>query len=96
MTYTYAVLDVSREAYDEIRGKLEAAGYQHAFHDDLIDMHGIALKAGAADSPQQRAPIKPEPRQPLTPHLHDVERAHTCWCGAKPNEPHRITDTRNS
>lgn len=47
-TYTYAVLEVSKAAYDEIRAKLEAAGYQHAFHSDsdhpeLIDMNGIAL-----------------------------------------------------
>jgi hypothetical protein len=43
-THTYATLEVSRAAYDEIRKKLEDAGYQHAFHEDgLIDMHGIAL-----------------------------------------------------
>lgn len=45
MTHTYAVLDVSRAAYDEIRRKLDAAGYQHAFDGDVIDMHGIALAA---------------------------------------------------
>lgn len=49
-THTYAILEVSASAYDEIKSKLEAAGYQHAFHDDkdedgiVIDMHGIALK----------------------------------------------------
>ena len=47
-TYTYAVLAVSHAAYTEIKAKLEAAGYQHAFHEDrddgiVIDMHGIAL-----------------------------------------------------
>jgi hypothetical protein len=46
-TYTYAVLDVSAAVYDEIRAKLEMAGYEHAFHEDdgkvVIDMHGIAL-----------------------------------------------------
>lgn len=46
-THTYAVLDVSAAAYDEIRRKLEDANYQHAFHPDggriLIDMHGIAI-----------------------------------------------------
>ena len=50
MTYTYAVLTVSPAAYAEIREKLEAAGYDHAFHDQdggpVIDMHGIALQAG--------------------------------------------------
>lgn len=45
MTHTYAVLDISRVAYDEIRRKLEVAGYQHAFDGDIIDMHGIALAA---------------------------------------------------
>jgi hypothetical protein len=50
-THTYAILDVSKAAYDEIKQKLEAAGYQHALHDDrdgdgvVIDMHGIALKS---------------------------------------------------
>ena len=48
MTYTYAVLEVSEAAYQEIREKLEAAGYQYAFHKDdgaeVIDMHGIAIK----------------------------------------------------
>lgn len=48
-TYTYAILEVSAAAYDEIRGKLNKAGYSDQFHKDegaeVIDMHGIALKA---------------------------------------------------
>lgn len=48
MTYTYAILDVSGEAYDEIAGKLKAAGYDQVFHEYdgevVIDMHGIALR----------------------------------------------------
>lgn len=49
-THTYATLEVSKAAYDEIRKKLEDAGYQHAFHEDgLIDMHGIALTPEPAD-----------------------------------------------
>ncbi len=50
MTYTYALMDVSESTYNEIKKKLEDAGYQHAFHDDhdgdgmVLDMHGIALK----------------------------------------------------
>lgn len=47
MTYTFAKLEVSQFAYDEIRAKLVEAGYEHAFGVDdeveLIDMHGIAL-----------------------------------------------------
>lgn len=49
-THTYAILKISEAAYEEIRTKLEAAGYSHAFHanDDapaspIIDMHGIAI-----------------------------------------------------
>jgi hypothetical protein len=45
MTYTYVVMDVSRAAFDEIAAKMRAAGYDHVFHEDVIDMHGIAVKA---------------------------------------------------
>lgn len=51
MTYTYAILQVSKAAYDEIKAKLQAAGYDQAVHEDpdgreaVIDMHGIALQA---------------------------------------------------
>jgi hypothetical protein len=48
VTYTYAKLVISLEAYREIRGKLDEAGYNEQFHSDLengelIDMHGVAL-----------------------------------------------------
>lgn len=42
-TYTFAVMEVSPVAYEEIKKKLEEAGYQHAIRDGLLDMHGIAL-----------------------------------------------------
>jgi hypothetical protein len=43
-THTFAVLELSEAAYLEISGKLRAAGYEHAFHNDgEIDMHGIAV-----------------------------------------------------
>lgn len=47
-TYTYALLEVSPAAYEEIKTKLEAAGYADQFHEQddgkvAIDMHGIAL-----------------------------------------------------
>ena len=45
MTHTYAVLDVPRSVYAAVRALLDAAGYDHAFHDDVIDMHGIALRS---------------------------------------------------
>lgn len=50
MTYTHtvAVLEVSQETFDEIKGKLLAAGYAHAVDvmdgwGETVDMHGIAL-----------------------------------------------------
>jgi len=47
-THTFAVLEVSKAAYDEIATKLRAAGYDHAFvADDQIDMHGIGLELEA-------------------------------------------------
>lgn len=47
-THTYAVLEVSREAFMEIACKLAVADYEHAFHcgsdgRSVIDMHGIAI-----------------------------------------------------
>ncbi len=45
-THTYVTLEISDLAYQEIRSKLEAAGYQHTFmNDGAIDMHGIAVKS---------------------------------------------------
>lgn len=49
MTHTYAILQVSREAFDEIEGKLLEAGYEDQIHEEdgvvVIDMHGIAIQA---------------------------------------------------
>lgn len=43
-THTYAKLPLSAEAYEEIKEKLIAAGYGHAFmRDGTIDMHGIGV-----------------------------------------------------
>lgn len=47
-TYTYALLEVSSVAYEEIAALLRAAGYDHVFHEQddgrvAIDLHGIAL-----------------------------------------------------
>jgi hypothetical protein len=50
-TYTYVELEVSAAAYDEIAGKLRAAGYDHAFHGGTIDMHGIGLTRAADPQP---------------------------------------------
>src|SRR5208282_5906413 len=47
VTYTYAVLMISKPAFDEIKAKLEAAGYQGQFvktADGIeIDMRGIGI-----------------------------------------------------
>lgn len=53
LTHTYAVLDVSPDVFQEIRNKLERAGYGHTFIDRAdggleIDMHGIALAVDPA------------------------------------------------
>lgn len=42
--HTYALLEVSKEAYAEISATLKSAGYDHAFgsHGE-IDMHGLAI-----------------------------------------------------
>lgn len=50
-TYTYATMDVSKAAFDEIKTKLTAAGYEDQIRGDgdgllIIDMHGIALTLG--------------------------------------------------
>jgi hypothetical protein len=48
MTYTYVILEVSKQTFDEIKRKLTEAEYEHVFHDDddglVIDMQGIALQ----------------------------------------------------
>lgn len=43
MTYTYALLTISKAAHDEIAAKLKAAGYDRA-NGAIIDMHGLALE----------------------------------------------------
>lgn len=44
---TYALLEISGLAFDEIKGKLIAAGYSDQFQEvdgkTVIDMHGIGL-----------------------------------------------------
>ena len=54
MTYTYALMEVSQDAWDEVAAKLKEAGYDHAFHEGgALDMHGVALVPSGA---LQRAP----------------------------------------
>lgn len=43
-THTYAVLELTKAAYDEIASKLRDAGYTHAFGENgVIDMQGIGV-----------------------------------------------------
>ena len=47
-THTFVTLAISKEAYQEIKQKLLAAGYNHSFvydfnDEETIDMHGIGL-----------------------------------------------------
>lgn len=47
-THTYAELELSQSAYDEVSRKLVEAGYGHVFgvgheHGDAIDMRGIGV-----------------------------------------------------
>jgi hypothetical protein len=49
-THTYAELEVSKAAYDEIAVLLRRAGYNHVFMEDgTIDMHGIGLTRPVTD-----------------------------------------------
>ena len=75
-THTFVTLEVSESCYKEIYDKLNAAGYQHVFVKEqigkvqnlLIDMHGIALRAGPSKlSPMERTvkaltPPFPDPK----------------------------------
>ena len=62
-THTFALLELSPAAFEEIASKLREAGYGHAFteHADgraVIDMHGIAV---LPLPPQVLAAPAPEP-----------------------------------
>lgn len=46
MTHTFATLEVSEGVYDEVADLLKEAGYDHAFVDGVLDMHGIGLTRG--------------------------------------------------
>lgn len=58
-THTVAVLEVSADAFAEIKSKLEAAGYEHAINwrEKHIDMTGIAL--ACEPSGEDTSPVSP-------------------------------------
>ena len=79
MAHTYAELSVSEEAYNEIKGKLEDAGYKDSIEDDVIDMHGIALiKEG------NKKHRRPEFGQDYDDSFFDDFSDECEVCGAKP------------
>lgn len=89
MTHTYATLEISKPAYEEIRSKLKEAGYEHAFHDDgLIDMHGIGI-AVQEEVPGAKT-VRERLAQPHVPHYcehHDhCMIAEMNWLAAHPGE----------
>lgn len=52
MTHTYAELEVSAAVFDEIRGRLLAAGYDPVFNEGrALNMHGIALVRVKVEKP---------------------------------------------
>lgn len=60
-THTYAILEVSPEAYNEIHEALERAGYHHTFiqgrgEAEIIDMAGIALRMRPYDKVRELNP----------------------------------------
>ena len=61
MSHTYAIMEVSYEAYEEIREKLIAAGYADQIDDvphsvfEVLDMHGIGLRV-ETKTPEEKAP----------------------------------------
>lgn len=80
MSHTYAVLVISRVAFEEIRAKLDNAGYSDQIHEGVevsadaegpvIDMQGIAIQARrdrpATGGPLAATPIlDPQPTQIL-------------------------------
>lgn len=53
VTHTFATLELSQRAYDEIAGKLRQAGYDHVFtHDGAIDMAGIGVTRAEVPEPR--------------------------------------------
>lgn len=56
-THTFAILELSSQAYEEIKKKLLEAGYSHAIMEDggreVIDMHGIGVQMEKIDEDKE-------------------------------------------
>lgn len=59
-TYTYVLVPVSQLAFEEVRRKLEQAGYGHAIDGNIIDMHGLALELAQTAERPAEAPERSE------------------------------------
>jgi hypothetical protein len=70
-THTFATLEVAGSTYDEIREKLKSAGYEHAFVDGAIDMHGIGL---VREGDETREQSRQEPILQFFRYAHLPER----------------------
>lgn len=79
MTNSYAIAEVSKATYDEIRAILLDAGYQQAIHRDgeteTLDMHGIALRAKTAQPLPFDPPVSPN-RDEFLRLVGELERIH--------------------
>lgn len=51
-TRTFAEMEVSAAVFEEVAAKLMDAGYDHAFVDGALDMHGIALTREETPMPE--------------------------------------------
>lgn len=90
MTYTYAILTVSRATFDEIRAKVEAVGdYPYAVHMGpdgknpvIIDMHGLALQVEDTASTYLTFKDDREVRRPALMEFYAARRLGVCpTCG---------------
>lgn len=52
-THTYVEMEVDSHVYTSIAKQLRDAGYDHVFHDGVIDMTGIALRTSCEDTSAQ-------------------------------------------
>ena len=77
MAYTYAIMEVSQKVYDEIRSKLEGAGYSDQIdHAGNLDMHGIAL---AVECPCDEPPPEVMAEELLAAGWKCWHDNATCW-----------------
>lgn len=87
-TRTYAVLPISRSAYDEIRSKLLASGYSHASRqsgsEEHINLDGLMLRAidpvPSTDAIPPTAPVIDVIRELLAADGWTQQPNSIAWC----------------